>query len=174
MKEEIERATRVLVGLPLLPPSRAANMMMFGFGKLVTQLNRHGIPVDIPEFSLHVQCHWRIITHDPKPTIVVGSRDLYYPADPTVDPEDENFHYDEPWANICDWHVKSVMDEHKSCALVVESIEADDVGSLRICFTDGFMLDLFPDTSCHGGCGEHFAAVVRTKSTALRCRLLAN
>ena len=156
MKEEIERATRVLVGLPLLPPGRAANMMMFGFGKTVTEINRHGNPVEVPEYSLHVQCHWRLVGHQPTPRIVVGSRDVYSPADPSIDAEDENFHWDEPWANLCDWRVKSFMEECKSRPLVVESIEADEIGSLRICFTGGFVLDLFPDTSNHDGYDEHW------------------
>ena len=156
MKEEIEHATLALVGLPLAPPGRAANMMMFGFGRLATRLNRHGKPVEVPEYALHVQCHWRIAEQHPRPRIVVGSRDVYSPADPTIDPEDENFHWDEPGANLCDRHMTSFIEQHVSCPLVVESIEADDIGSLRIRFTGGFTLDLFPDTSNNDRDDEHW------------------
>jgi hypothetical protein len=156
MKEEIEKAVSVLVGLPLLSRGRAINMTTFGFGKPVTRLDRHEKPVDVPQYCLHVQCHWRIVEQHPKPRIVAGSRDLHYPADPTIDPEDETFHYDEPGVNLCDYRMRSFMDTHKHCPLIVESIEADEIGSLRIHFTGDFFLDLFPDTTLRDEFDEHW------------------
>ena len=147
MKEQIEKVVSVLVGLPLHPPSRLADMMAFGFGKTVTEINRDGRPVDVPEYSLHVQCHWRLVGARPKPRIIAGRSDVFYPADPSVKPWDESFHWDVSGANVCDRRMKLFMEENVSPPLIVESIEADEIGSLRIRFSGGFVLELFPDSS---------------------------
>jgi hypothetical protein len=147
MKEEIESVMRVLVGLPLLAPYRAANMMMFGFGKTVHDIDLRGNPCEVPEYSLHVQCHWRILANHPSPRILVGSSDLYYPSDPSLDRRDEKFQWDLIGANLCDRRMNGFMEEHATCPLIVESIEADEVCGLRIRFTEGFLLELLPDAS---------------------------
>jgi hypothetical protein len=145
----------VLIGLPMPWIGRAANMAMFCFGKEVTAVDCRGREMQKSEHSLHVQCHWRIVGQYPTPRIIVGSRDVYDPAAPSVACDDD-FEWDRPEANLCDRRTQSFLEEHQSSPLMVESVEADEVGSLRVCLMGGFVLELFPDTSCHDDGDEHW------------------
>lgn len=60
MKIKIENVLSCLVGLPLESAGRAANIVWFGFGDLLTIKNRKGTERKVAEFALHVQCSWRI------------------------------------------------------------------------------------------------------------------
>jgi hypothetical protein len=157
MRKEIERAVRLLVGLPLqLPPGRAANMLTLGFGDIVTTTDFRGEPMEVPEHSLHVQCHWRLVRYAPTPQILVGSRDMYYPADLSTDLEDDSFQWDKPNANWCDRQFDLFATEYNSTPIVVEAVDADDYGGFRMQFSGSLALELFPDTSLHGEGKEHW------------------
>src|SRR2546426_9478892 len=67
MKETIEDALSVLIGMQLVESSRAADMETFDF-------EGH----DKSEYGLHVQCPWRIVRSG---RIVVGYRDMRDPPD---------------------------------------------------------------------------------------------
>ena len=54
LKDEIERALGVLVGLPLAYASRAVDMGTFGFGAKSVQVRR-GQPIRIADYRLHIQ-----------------------------------------------------------------------------------------------------------------------
>jgi hypothetical protein len=141
VKERIEQAVAVLVGLPLVDYGRAADMMMFGFGDLVHAVNYRGESIERAEYRLHVQCHWRIA--DAK-GIVVGARDLYYPADEAVDVKD--FNWDTSESRLVR-RMSEFWSEHAQSPLAVQSVDCDGLGGLRLHLTGGFTLELFPDDS---------------------------
>ena len=78
MQAEIEKATAILVGVPLFQCTRAVDLAAFSFGKRRTVRDKHQTTREIGEYALHVQCAWRIT---PAHNVVVGKGDLYYPAD---------------------------------------------------------------------------------------------
>jgi len=80
------------VGLPLWASGRGADMQWFAFGNQRQVVGHSGTSRAVGDYSLHVQCPWRIVRGD---AIVVGSRDLYYPADETAEvPPEFDYDYD--------------------------------------------------------------------------------
>src|SRR5512138_3471413 len=103
MKNRIEEALRVLVGLPMWSAGRAGNLEWFEFGArriVIEQHGKHrGEQKEVGEYALHVQCTWRI-TH--QNGIVVGSHDRYYPRGERPFQDSQDFEWDQPGANRCD------------------------------------------------------------------------
>lgn len=117
-------------------------MEMFQFGELEVVSGRYGSGKR-GEYALHIQCTWRIVGPQ---GIIVGSGDLYYPAgDPRV--VDENFDWAEAESTQRDQRVAGLLAGWSGSQPVVESVESDDVGSIRIALTQGFIIEVFPDSS---------------------------
>lgn len=143
MKDEIERSLSALVGLPLWGSGRAADMEMFAFGERRVVPDRRGEPVEVGQYALHVQCAWRLVEAD---RIVVASRDYFYSAgNPDVEPPD--FDHDQPGANRRDERIKAFFSHCGEDLPVVQRVEADRVGSLRIAMSRDVTLDVFPNGS---------------------------
>lgn len=143
MKEQIEQQLSVLVGLPLIRAGRAVDLEWFEFGEPHKRTRRDGVIIDVGEYALHLQCAWRIrTTHE----IVVASHDVYYPPGDSRDSPDD-FDWDIPNGNRRDHCMNSFLREHTSHPLIVTAVEADEVGSVKVSFTDNFVLDVFPNYS---------------------------
>src|SRR5689334_17164863 len=124
VKDQIEQALNVLIGLPLQHAGRAADMEMFHFGDLQPVAGRHGIAM-VGEYRLHVQCAWRIASDA---RIIVASRDRYYPAgDPYAKADD--FDLSVPGVNRCDERITVFFKEQGGAHSLVEAVAADNVGS---------------------------------------------
>jgi len=144
MKNDVENALGALVGLPLSDVSRGANMLMFGFGGPRLIPAHSGGTREVGDFALHVQCAWRFRDSS---RILIGFNDIYYPADlPWTEPIPDGFDWDVSGANRCDRFFKSFMAAHKTAPIRVISAVADDVGGFHLGFSDGYELDVFPDT----------------------------
>ena len=124
MKDEIERALMVLVGLPLWTAGRAADLQWFHFGRRHTVPTRRGGTKVVGDFALHVLCAWRITGPS---GIVVASRDRYYPAGDPDEPGPD-FQWD-AGPNRCDERLAAFLDAHSTCPLPVEAVQGDDLGS---------------------------------------------
>jgi hypothetical protein len=83
-RSDIERATAPLLGKALWNCTRAASMAMFDFGNRRQSVAWGGAKKEVGELALHVQCTWRIARED---CVIVGSRDIQYPADYPDDDE---------------------------------------------------------------------------------------
>lgn len=151
---QIELALSSLVGLPLCDSGRAADMQMFDFGGTHTSVSqfgpRKGQSAEVHDYSLHVQCSWRI--RGPA-GIVVGSTDLHYRNG------EDAYSRDSEW----DWQVAgaSRRDERLAAWLVgapyqVLQVRADGVGGFSLELAHGFALDVFPDVSLDGEYSEHW------------------
>ena len=133
MKNEIEAALSVLIGQWLSSSARVADIETFLFG---------GTPGH-PASALQVRCPWRLTAAG---TIVVGYDDVRYPkSNPSAEPP--GFRWDAEGANRRDERLESFFDDHRSNPPAVTSLEADDLGSLRLTLDQNVRLELFPDDS---------------------------
>ena len=142
-REEIERATAPLVGKALWGCARAVNMVMFDFGERRQSVTFKGTPREVGEYALHVSCRWRIVRKD---RVVVGSRDISYPAGYSDGDEiPEEFDWDRD-RSLLDG-LLDLFFEGDAKAYPVRSVEVGLAGGLRIVLSDDFCLELFPDNS---------------------------
>jgi len=140
MKAQIENATAVLVGKPLWKCTRAADLASFQFGARNKVPGFRNTTKEVGEFALHVQCAWRIVRKD---RVIVGSRDLYFPADYSDDEEiPPEFDWDRD-PNLRDKQLQSLFD-NDSLEFTVLGVETGAAGSLRIALSGGLFLDILP------------------------------
>jgi hypothetical protein len=142
LKTLIEMRLQCLKGLALAKATRASNMQCFHFGKERAGSNRKGEAIRICDFTLHVQCAWRLIEQK---GIIVGQHDMYLPATNHTH-SSADFDWEEPGANRCDQRIAELFDANK-CDLTVIEIEADTAGTLRLMMQGGIRLEIFPDSS---------------------------
>ncbi|MCL2606275.1 MAG: hypothetical protein FWD93_03240 [Coriobacteriia bacterium] len=116
--------------------NRAANMLMLGFGDLVQAQNFRGETLADPQFSLHIDCPWRIVFCK---SIVLASWDVFEPS--TKAGWTEDFEWDCPGANLFDEKSKTLI---ANDALHVKGITADNFGGFCISFDNGYVLEVFP------------------------------
>lgn len=140
MRERIEEALQGLVGLPLGAMWRAAGLLKFNFGKKELVPDGKGGTEETWDYSLHITCEWRIVGPE---GIVTGTNDKYFRAG-------------EQWSDLSDFDDNvsgssrlderrtRFMEERKGNPLVVEGVSADNVGSFRLLFSDGYHLDVMP------------------------------
>jgi hypothetical protein len=114
-------------------------MAMFSFGEVRTIETARG-PKPAAEYALHPQCAWRITAAH---TVLIGSSDLYQPADGREDLTD--FDWDQPWANRMDVLMRDLLDGDSS--LVVESFEFGRAGAIAIALGQDRYLEVFPNNS---------------------------
>lgn len=139
MKNSIEIKLHVLIGLPLENAGRSGNLTWFSFGKTKKIMSLRGIEKRVGEHTLNVQCSWRITK---ELEIIVASKDLYLPSREWMGKEEE-FEWDIQGMNRYDERITGF----KAMNLLVEKIEADGLGSVKIYFSDSYLLEIFPDDS---------------------------
>lgn len=150
MKLKIQQAAAVLIGLPLWDAGRAADLAWFIFGERRMVRDHKGEEREMGEFSLHVQCAWRMVQGE---KTVVGHRDLYFPAgwdDSQIYPQ--NFNWDVQGANRLDELLK-LMFHNETNSFTVQSVQAGLAGALQIFFDKEMVLEIFPNDSF---AGEHW------------------
>ena len=131
------------VGLPLWASGRGADMQWFAFGNQRQAVSHSGTSRAVGDYSLHVQCPWRIVRGD---AIVVGSRDLYYPADETAEvPPEFDYDYD-GMKTRRDRRVDALL-ENATTAYIVTDVRVGAAGAFQIHLDEGYALEEFPDDS---------------------------
>jgi len=141
MRDEIISELNKLIGLKFQYGGRASNLFWLGFGEMIT-VKRLRETNELAEYALHIQCSWRITKSN---KILVASRDLYSPNS-EWDEENEDFDWDVQGNNRFDERIKSLMEDVKE-TLDVRKIESDEVGGLKVFFTENYVLEIFPDIS---------------------------
>lgn len=120
--------------------TRAADLASFQFGARSKVRDFRGATREIGEFALHVQCAWRIVRED---RVIVGSRDLYYPADYSGEEEiPPGFDWDRD-LNLRDKRVQLLFGDGPVEFTVLKT-EAGAAGSLSIALRGNLFLDIFP------------------------------
>ncbi len=150
-REAIARATSLLVGLPLWDAGRAADLAWFIFGARKMMQDYRGNPREVGEYSLHVQCAWRITRGE---KVLIGSRDLYYPAGYTGRDEEipPGFNWDVQGANRLD-ELVSALFRDRHAGFLVQRIEVGNAGAISLRLEDDMSLEIFPHDSSEG---EHW------------------
>lgn len=134
IREQVTVALCQIVGLPLTASRRAADMRTFQFGKL-----RSVERGSIGDLALHVRCPWRI---EGPEGILTGRLDLWEPIDVDSKLNDEAWDYEKS-PNLQDFRLDQWLSRNGSL-LVVENVDADNLGGGAIFFALGFVLRLFP------------------------------
>jgi hypothetical protein len=141
MKNDIQNAVGVLVGLPLWSLGRAADLAWFEFGSRRTVKGWKGKDKEVGDYALHVQCPWRIRLGN---SIVVGRGDLFCTPEETTEPIPADF----------DWQKGNRFDrialglfQNESHQFTVQAVEAGEAGSLAIVLEEGYQLEIFPHDS---------------------------
>jgi hypothetical protein len=150
MKEEITSEIGKLVGLKMQYAGRASNLFWLGFGDIF-QLNRRGKIEETAEYALHIQCSWRITLNN---KIIVASRDFYSPNSKWDDDNDDDFEWDKQGNNRFDELIEIFMKNNEQ--LKVKQIDADNIGGVILTFSNGCVLEIFPDSSEDDDQSEHW------------------
>ncbi len=101
----------------------------------------------VSEYSLHVQCAWRIRQHT---EILVASGDRFYPAGDDPYTNLLEFEWDTPGANQLDQRLVRILEQHREVQLIVSNIHADETGGFCLTMNHAYFLDVFPDNSIIG------------------------
>ena len=118
-------------------------MATFDFGERKTVPALRGETREVGEYALHVQCAWRVTTQD---RVIVGNRDLYYPADYRQGEEvSPSFDYEKDY-NRRDKLLTSLF-ENGTREFVVREVQVGTAGSIHILLSEGVALELFPNDS---------------------------
>ncbi|MES2459420.1 MAG: hypothetical protein V4671_02465 [Armatimonadota bacterium] len=125
MKDKILQTLRPLIGEPLTDMMRFAGIQVFEFGVQRPRKNRKGEDITRADQRLHVSCSWEIAGADG----FVLSREDFGPEGVRQDEKAHPFY-------------ESLQTDD---APVVEAIEADDAGVLRLQLSQGYMLQIQPD-----------------------------
>lgn len=158
MREEIELQVGKLVDLKLQHAGRASNLFWLGFGDIV-EIIRRGRIEETAEYSLHIQCSWRIILDN---KIVVASKDFYSPNSEWNE-ENEDFDWDIPGNNRFDERIKAFIKNNEQ--IKVLQIDSDEVGGLNIILSGGYKLEVFPDSSEDDEQSEHWRLFNRKENS---------
>jgi hypothetical protein len=147
-----------LVGKPLWTCRRAADMATFQFGRRIQVRAHDGRSKEVGEYALHVQCDWRVVKRN---AILVGSRDLYYPAGYVGGGDiPVQFNWDRD-ANRRDELLRALFaDETKS--FTVRKVVVGNAGACLIELEDDISLEIFPDDSSED---EHWRVFATQDST---------
>lgn len=141
----------ILIGQPITKMGRTSNLCWIFFGKLIIEKNILGREVEKGEFSLHLQCPWKIIdTTDCE--IKLASGDMY---EPSASIEwNESFDWEEQGNNLFDEKVKGLFKEENQ--VYVKNVTVLRNGDMKILFSNKFMLECFVDISTYQECWRFF------------------
>jgi len=145
VKNSIEARLHCLIGERFAAIGRTANLLWVGLGNELVQTTiyprRHAkrtpFPRVIPQYSLHVQCAWRLTCAD---EILCANGDFYTVKDESIEWDVfSNNHFDEK---------RDILAQRLQCETIrVRHITADDFGGLRICLDQNMALEIFPNNS---------------------------
>ncbi len=147
MQQRIETALFPLLGQPLTDCWRPNGkgyeaIQRFEFGVQHSSTNSKGEEKTFGEYAMHVGCPWRIIGQG---RILVAYIDLYFPADnPTESGGDEDFDSSAPGGSQSDRQAHHFVERLQEAPLFVESIQADEVGSVCFTFSRNYRLEILP------------------------------
>ena len=143
----IENRLCCIINVQLSQVGRAGNLAWFCFGEDVAVQNYKGENTIKSEYSLNVQCAFRIV-QDKK--IILASSDMYIPNSKMQFVHE--FDWDVQGANRFDELAKA----WKGNTIIVDSLKSDDFGGLKIYFSNEAVLEIFPDMSAPEECWRFF------------------
>jgi hypothetical protein len=166
-KTEVKKHLDQLIALPLCISRRAADMLILHFGTIQEVENRSlsgklrkNPKGTVGDFSLHIQCPWRIENSD---GIITGRGDLYRSPETGEyfgkELDDDSFY--EHGKNFQDRKMGELLQGidpitgsymNVTNFLIVEETEAENFGEATLHLSGGYRLRIFPSSSK----GEHW------------------
>lgn len=147
IRTEVQQQIDRLVGEDLWSLRRAGGMLCLMFGKRRMVITRRGVEREVGEYSLHIQCAWRLTCEG---TLVIAPVDLFTPVDS-----------DEPAETEFDWEKGNRFDQKAALLfsperpqLRVLAATAGNAGSISLALEAGYQLEVFPDK--HSECWRLF------------------
>ena len=147
MKQEIETALSPLLGQPLTDCWRPnvegyEQIQSFEFGLQRPSTSSKGKRRTFGEYAIHVGCPWRIVGQG---RILVAYIDLYFPAENyTESGGGEDFDSYAEGASRRDRQAKHFAERLEDAPLFVESIQADEVGSVCFVLSRDYRVEILP------------------------------
>lgn len=136
---------RVLLKQPLLYVSREADMLDIGFGEYIPFINHKGEHTKKPQFALHVQCPFRLVSKSGE--IIVTAFDMYL---------NENGEYmqENEWDKLNTNRYDRILNNWKlvNTKLVVESISINNRGDLFVVLNNEDTIEVFVNNSTNHEC----------------------
>lgn len=136
MNKKAFKLINKIQGMCMSDLGRAANMVWFSFSSHQSQCET---------YALHIQCSWRLRK---KNRIYVACRDLYTPRTGWRGNID-CFDWDVSGKNRYDQQAAKLKEYSDAIPIIVDYIELNSTGDLRIGLSDEFVIELFPDNSTH-------------------------
>lgn len=141
----------VLLNKPILKLGRACDLCWILFGNSFKEKNALGNEVEKGEYSLHLQCPWRIRSAiDFK--IKLASGDIYEPSSNVE--WNEDFDWDIQGNNLFDEKVEYLFQKDK--LTFVEKVSIFESGDLEIVFSNKLILECFIAISKNEECWRFF------------------
>ena len=128
--------------LALWHAHRAADLQVFWLGPPVQRVSWDSKVQTVGQFSLHIQCAWRIRSGD---RILVGYRDVFVTEDDTEGDKTATGSNRQPITRR-DFLLESLINE-RADPLRVNRVDVDDLAGLSLLLDEGLVLEIFPDAS---------------------------
>jgi hypothetical protein len=141
MKKTVHQALAPLMGLPLCHIGRSGNMVLLQFGELREISARDGGTHAVHEWTVQVQCPWRITQGT---RIVVAYRDFYYSDVPLKN-------LDVMSKSRFNTVLDTLCKEFELNPPRVSSVEADDTGGFSLRLNADYRLEVFPAENTESG-----------------------
>jgi hypothetical protein len=126
---------------------RLLDMQMFRFGGCYSRVSKfgpqRGKSVEVPEYSLHVQCPWRITQAG---RIIVGQDDRMFPALPSIHQSTRDGARPSGYDTLLEQRVSELRELYPT-GLRVSRVNVNALVGLDICFEDDFSLSVCPTCS---------------------------
>lgn len=140
-----------LLNQPIVKIGRAGDLCWMLFGSSFKEKNVLGKEVEKGEYSLHLQCPWRIRDMEDS-SIKLASGDIYEPRSSIE--WNENFNWDVQGNNLFDEKVEHLFSKEKM--ILVEKISVLEDGDLEMIFSNKFVLECFIAISIKEECWRFF------------------
>jgi hypothetical protein len=138
LRDEIQKAIEVLIGKPMWNCTRAGDMACFQFGERTEASTGKGMPIQIGEYALHLQCPWRLVKED---AIIMAALDVYHPRVGNEEADVRDFDWEhEP--NLLEQRSQELFAE--GAQYQVERVEASRAGAVDLFLEGRFAVRNFP------------------------------
>ena len=141
----------LLLNQPIIKIGRASDLCWMVFGKSFMEKDALGKTVERGEYSLHLQCPWRLCDST-NYTIKLASGDIYEPRSSVE--WDEDFDWDVQGNNLFDEKVEYLFPKETSAIVRDASVSAH--GDLQMIFSNMLMLECFVNVSTNQECWRFF------------------
>ena len=142
LNKEISKQLSLIKEKPFRYIGRAGNLAWLGFGKDVTSKNYRGEERKVAQYSLHIQCPFRISCNGKKK---LGSGDMYEPN--SITEWSGDFKWDRAGVNLYDENALLLTQELSNGDITVTNIKSSEMGDVQICLSNSCVIEIFTNTS---------------------------